>query len=65
MTEQRYAVIVHNRSMRDFVTSNMAVVLFTTQEEAAQYVENLENFHPGRFLCDIKEQPQQAELWKG
>jgi len=54
-------VTIYNRSMRDFVTSNMAVMMFATQEDAEQYVENSERFHPDRFWYAIKEQSQQTQ----
>ena len=52
-----FSVIITNRSMRDFVTSNTAEMLFDTLNECETYIESSEGYHPGRFLDSIIERP--------
>jgi hypothetical protein len=48
-----WQVTIWNASMADFVTSDRAVMLFTTKEAAETFVASSNSFHPGRFTYSI------------
>ena len=50
-----YHVMQYYKSMRDFVTSRWAEIVFSTREKAEEYISNFESNHPGRCSHYIKE----------
>ena len=50
-----YHVMQYYNSMRDFVTSRMAELVFDSKEKAEEYIKNFELKHPNRCNQWIKE----------
>ena len=50
-----FSVVITNRSMNDFVTSNSAEMEFSTLEECKDYIKSSEHYHPNRFFYRITE----------
>lgn len=57
-----FSVLIYSRSMKNFVTSRWAEMIFGTREECETYCLSSESFHPRDFDYCIRQ--RDGEGWR-